>query len=101
MLNDRLEEAVETLDREHVAVEIAFRHHDDQGDWLLWLMIQGDHGASAADSPFPIDRDHADFAHRCRETPWLEAEPQVLLLPAPVRAAILDWALRGQAPATA
>jgi hypothetical protein len=46
MLNDRRDEAVQTLERERVAIEIVFRERDDDGDWLVWVMIQGDGGAS-------------------------------------------------------
>ena len=95
MLNDRLAEAVQTLERERVALEIVFRERDDEGDWLVWVMVQGDGGASIDDSPFPIDRDHAAFAERVRLPDRREAEPQALLLPGPVRDAVLRWALPG------
>jgi hypothetical protein len=35
MLNDRRDEAVQTLERERVAIEIVFRERDDDGDWLV------------------------------------------------------------------
>jgi hypothetical protein len=88
MLNDRVGEAVRTLERERVAVELGFR----DGDSLVWVMIQGEGGASTEGSPFEIDADHADFAERCVVRGGPEAEPQLLLLPAPVRAAVLRWA---------
>jgi len=93
MLNDRHEEAVRTLERERVAIEIVFRERDDDGDWLMWVMIQGDGGASIEDSPFDIDRDHAAFAERVKLPNRPEAEPQLLLLPEPVRDAVLGWAI--------
>ena len=93
MLNDRRDEAVRTLERERVALEIAFRERDDDGDWLVWVMIQGEGGESIDDSPFEIDRDHAAFAQRVKLPNRPEAEPQLLLLPEPVRAAVLGWAL--------
>jgi hypothetical protein len=40
------------------------------------------------------DRDHVEQAKRTKEPGWVEAEPQVLMLPDPVRRAVLDWALR-------
>ena len=78
MINDREGEAVETL---------------DDGDWLVWVMVQGDQGESIDDSPFEIDRDHRAFAERVKLPNRPEAEPQALLMPAPVRAAVLRWAL--------
>jgi hypothetical protein len=92
MLNDRIEEAVQTLERERVAIEIVFRERDDDGDWLVWVIIQGDDGASIEDSPFEIDRDHAAFAERVKLPNRPEAEPQLLLLAEPVRHAVLQWA---------
>lgn len=92
MLDDRHAEAVETLERERVAVEIVFRERDEHGDWLVWVMIQGEGGKSSADSPFPIDHDHAAFAERCKLPNRQEAEPQLLLMPEPVRDAVLRWA---------
>jgi nuclear transport factor 2 (NTF2) superfamily protein len=94
MINDRLVEAVQTLERERVAIEIVFREHDDGGDWLVWVMVQGEGGASIDESPFAIDRDHAAFAERVKFPNRPEAEPQVLLLAEPVRDAVLRWALR-------
>jgi hypothetical protein len=93
MLDERRDEAVQTLERERVALEIVFRERDDDGDWLVWVMIQGEGGASIDDSPFDIDREHAAFAERVKLPNRPEAEPQVLLLPDPVREAVLRWAL--------
>ncbi len=93
MLNDLSSEAVQTLERERMAIELVFRERDDDGDWIVWVLIQGDGGASIADSPFPIDRDHAAFGQRCLLPGRPEAEPQVMLMPALVRDAVLGWAL--------
>jgi hypothetical protein len=93
MLNDREQEAVETLERERVALEVVFRERDDDGDWLVWVMVQGAAGESTDDSPFEIDRDHLAFAERVKMPNRPEAEPQVLLMPAPIRDAVLRWTL--------
>jgi len=37
-----------------------------------------------------------EFGRRCKEPGWLEAEPQLLLLPDPVRRAVLDWTTGGR-----
>ena len=93
MLNDRLDECVATLDRERMAVEIVFRLREGETEHLYWVAIKGA-GGSALDPADPIDRDHETQARRTKEPGWVEAEPQVLLLPDPVRRAVLAWALR-------
>ncbi len=93
MLNDRVDECVATLDRERMAVEIVFRLREDGRDSLYWVTIKGA-GGSGLDLANPIDRDHEAQARRTKEPGWVEAEPQVLLLPDPVRRAVLAWALR-------
>jgi hypothetical protein len=93
MLNDRLDECVATLDRERMAVELVFRLREDGRDRLYWVAIKGAGGAGL-DVANPIDRDHQAQARRTKEPGWVEAEPQVLLLPDPVRRAVLAWALR-------
>jgi len=93
MLDDRLDECVATLDRERMAVEIVFRLREDGRDHLYWVTIKGA-GGSGLDLSNPIDRDHDAQARRTKEPGWVEAEPQVLLLPDPVRRAVLAWALR-------
>jgi hypothetical protein len=93
MLDDRLDECVATLDRERMAVEIVFRLREGGRDHLYWVSIKGA-GGSGLDLSNPIDRDHDAQARRTKEPGWVEAEPQVLLLPDPVRRAVLAWALR-------
>jgi Family of unknown function (DUF6176) len=93
MLNDRLDECVATLDQERMAVEIVFRLREGGTDHLYWVAIKGA-GGSGLDLADPIDRDHETQARRTKEPGWVEAEPQVLLLPDPVRRAVLAWALR-------
>ena len=93
MLNDRLDECVATLDRERMAVEIVFRLREGGTDHLYWVAIKGA-GGSGLDPADPIDRDHEAQARRTKQPGWVEAEPQVLLLPDPVRRAVLAWALR-------
>jgi hypothetical protein len=93
MLNDRLDECVATLDRERMAIEIVFRLREDDQDYLYWVQVRGAGGAGL-DMSLPIDRDHDAQARRTKEPGWVEAEPQVLMLPDPVRKAVLEWALR-------
>jgi len=77
-----------------MAVEIVFRLHEDGQDYLYWVAIRGEGGADLQSSTHQIDLDHQAQAMRTKEPGWVEAEPQVLMLPEPVRQAVLGWALR-------
>lgn len=89
MLNDRLDEATETLAREQTALELAFLETDQDGQqWIVWLQIQGEAGEAITTSPYAIDADHIAYAGRCKEPGWRLAEPQLLLAPEPVRHAL-------------
>lgn len=97
MLNERLDECLATLHRDRMAVEVVFREHGDDGEWLYWFSIQGSGAPATADevdesSRHPIDRDHIELGRRCKEPGWTEMEPQLVLLPEPVRRAVLAWA---------
>jgi uncharacterized protein DUF6176 len=93
MLNDRVDECVATLDRERMAIEIIFRLKENGEDYLFWMSVRGDEGAGL-DPDNALDRDHEEQGKRTIEPGWTEAEPQLLLLPDPVRKAVLAWALR-------
>ena len=93
MLRDRRPECIATLDRERMAIEIVFRLREDGNDYLYWLTVCGS-GGSGIDLECPIDRDHLAAAKRTKEPGWVEAEPQVVLLPPPVEEAVRQWALR-------
>jgi len=95
MLNDRLDECVATLDRERMAIEIVFRLRENDEDYLFWVSVHGADGIGF-DPGSAIDRDHLEQARRTKEPGWTEAEPQLLLLPGPVRDAVLSWALPGR-----
>jgi uncharacterized protein DUF6176 len=102
MLNDRLDECVATLDRERMAIEIIFRLKENGDDYLFWVSVHGADG-DGLDPDNPLDQAHIDQAHidqakRTKEPGWTEAEPQLLLLPGPVRDAVLSWALRDHQP---
>ncbi|MBA3251135.1 MAG: hypothetical protein H0T66_12690 [Geodermatophilaceae bacterium] len=94
MLRDRHAECVATLDRERMAVEVIFRTCEGGTDYLWWFTLAGSEGATVDDSPFAIDADHAAHARRTKEPGWLEAEPQLVLLPQPVEQALTAWAVR-------
>lgn len=93
MLNDRVDECVATLDRERMALEIVFRLQEDGEEFLYWVSVFGPAG-KGLDESVAIDRDHVEMGRRVKEPGWVEATPQLLLMPEPVRRAVLDWALR-------
>jgi hypothetical protein len=93
MLNDRVDECEATLDRERMALEIVFRLEEDDEEYLYWVSIYGT-GGKGLDLSIPIDRDHDAMARKSKEPGWVEATPQFLLLPDPVRDAIVSWSLR-------
>lgn len=91
MLNARHDECIETLEPERMAVEAIFRLHDEQGEWLYWLEIRGSEGAGL-DPQWDIDRDHMAFAARAKVPGHDTARTELVLMPAPVRDAVLRWA---------
>jgi hypothetical protein len=97
MLNDRQDECVATLDRERMAIEIVFRLAEGDEQYLFWVTVKGTSGAGL-DESIPIDRDHSAQSRRTKEPGWVTAEPQVLLLPAPVLDAVLSWAAGDHEP---
>jgi hypothetical protein len=58
------------------------------------LVVELSRGKVLPGASAEADRDHLAQAKRTKEPGWVEAEPQVLMLPDPVRQAVLDWALR-------
>ncbi|MEP7020477.1 MAG: DUF6176 family protein [Pseudonocardiales bacterium] len=99
MLDDRVDECVATLDRERMAIEIVFRLREGEDDYLYWVTVRGAGGSTDLDPDSAIDRDHLAQAKRTKKPGWVEAEPQVLMLPDPVRRAVLEWALQPAEPA--
>lgn len=91
MLNDRHDEAVATLDRERMAIEIVFRSSEPTGDHLTWVTVRGP-GEDVGTSTHPLDVDHLEYDRRVRLPGWTTAEVHLLLAPEPVLAAITDWA---------
>lgn len=94
MLNEREDECVATLDGEHMALEAVFRLTDDSGDWLYWFQLHAT-AAGRITGDHAIDRDHLEYARRCKVPGHVAAEPQLLLMPAPVREAITTWLAAG------
>lgn len=93
MLNDRHDEAVATLDRERMAIEIIFRSTDRDGDHLTWITVHGP-GETVSTSTHPLDIDHLAYDQRVRQPGWETESPQLLLLPAPILKAVTEWTHR-------
>ncbi len=96
MLNDRLDECVATLDRERMALELAFRHVDGDGsEWLYWVSVQGANGGGN-DPDNALDADHVAFAKWVKGPPgWEELTPHLFLAPDHIRSSIVAWAAQG------
>lgn len=89
MLNNRLDECTATLAGERMALEVAFRRKDDDGEWIYWVSIFG-HGGGGLDERSPLDREHIAYARACKEPGWEEAKPALLLASPAVREAIIQ-----------
>jgi Family of unknown function (DUF6176) len=76
-----------------MAIEIIFRVKENGDDYLFWVSVCGA-GGQGLDPGTAADRDRIEQGKRTKEPGWTEAEPQLLLLPDPVRNAVLSWALR-------
>jgi len=63
-----------------------------RGRLLPGASSEADDGELDLDRAF--DRDHLEQAKRTKEPGWTEARPQLLLMPEPVRDAVLAWAVR-------
>lgn len=95
MLDDRVDECIACLDAERMAIEIVFRLREGEDDYLYWVSVHGPNSGEL-DLTKAIDRDHLARAKKAKEPGWVEAEPQVLMLPEPVRQAVMEWTLRPQ-----
>ena len=92
MCNERIDEGVETLDRESMKLEIIFREVTGGDDYLCWLTIQDEEGEPIETSPFEVDHEHIKFGEECidHEHGGHEAQPQVILVP-PEVAKAMRW----------
>jgi hypothetical protein len=83
MLNSRMSEVLQTLDREQMQLEIIFREIIDGTDYLYWLSVQGEDGASCETSPFEVDAKHIEFWDECVDDEYgrHDSQPQVVMVP--------------------
>jgi len=82
-LNRRYEEALETLEREEMHVEVVFREAHGEEQFLYWFSIQKETGENVESSPHDLDRAHMAFWNECIDRSYgsQEPEPQVVLVP--------------------
>lgn len=92
LLNQRMDEVTEALDREEMKLEVIFREVIGGGDYLYWFSVQGEEGQPVQTSPFDIDRAHIEFWEECIDHDYgrRDAQPQVIMLPEVV-ARSMQW----------
>jgi hypothetical protein len=92
MLNRRMDETLQTLEREQMKLEVIFREVIDGEEYLYWFSVQGEAGEDVGTSPFEVDRLHIAFHEECIDHEYgrRDAQPQVILAPREVAAA-MDW----------
>ena len=95
MLHDRYEECLDTLSAERMAFEATFRRTDTDGtEWIYHLSLYGEE-TSGLDLSNPVDREHYEYAVRCKEPGWEELRPVLMLTPRPIRPLLEAWARDG------
>ena len=92
MLNDNMDEVIQTLDREQMKVEVIFREMIDGEEYLYWFSVQGEAGEDVNTSLFEVDRKHLAFHQECIDHQYgaHDAQPQVVMVP-PNIARSLGW----------
>jgi len=92
MLNDNMEEVVQTLEREQMKLEAIFREIIDDEEYLYWFSVQGEAGEEVATSPFAVDQQHRQYDEECIDHDYgmRDAQPQVIMIPHRVALA-MDW----------
>jgi len=82
-LKRRYEEALETLEREEMQVEVIFREVEGDEHFLFWFTIQRETGADVETSPHDLDKVHIDFWNECIDKTYepRESVAQLALVP--------------------
>jgi len=93
MLNDNMDELVQTLEREQMKLEVIFREIIDGEEYLYWFSVQGEAGEGVETSPFEVDQKHIQFSEECLDHDYgmRDAQPQVIMVPDHIAKA-MDWA---------
>jgi len=93
MLNDRMGECLQTLEREQMKLEVIFREVIDGEEYLYWFSVQAEGGAHVSNSPFEVDAMHVQFHNECLDHVdhcRRDAQPQVVMVPEAVAKA-MGW----------
>ena len=92
MLNDRMSEAIPTLDREAMKLEVIFREIIGGEEYLYWFSVQGEQGEHVRTSPHDVDKKHIEFHEECIDhgDGTRDAQPQVIMVPQVVATA-MEW----------
>lgn len=92
MLNENMDEVVQTLDREQMKLEVIFREIIADREYLYWFSIQGEAGEDVNTSSFEVDRRHIAFHDECIDHDYgaHDAQPQVVMVPGRVAQA-MGW----------
>ena len=93
MLNTRMEEVLQTLEREQMKLEIIFREMIDGQEYLYWFSVQDEAGEGVRTSPFEVDHLHLAFHEECIDHTYghHDGQPQVIMAP-PHIAQAMGWA---------
>jgi len=92
MLNDNMEEVIQTLDREQMKIEVIFREVINDEEYLYWFSVQGETGESIETSEFKVDQEHGKFHDECIDHSYgmRDAQPQVVMAPREIAKA-MGW----------
>lgn len=92
MLNENMEEVVQTLEREQMKLEVIFREVIEGAEYLYWFSVQGEAGEDVNTSTFEVDRKHIAFHDECIDHNYgaHDAQPQVVMVPRRIAKA-MDW----------
>jgi hypothetical protein len=92
MLNMRMLEVVQTLEREEMKLEVIFREIIEGDEYLYWFSVQGEQGEHSGTSPFNVDARHIEFHKECIDHEYgrRDAQPQVVMVPEEI-AETMEW----------
>jgi hypothetical protein len=92
MLNESMDEVLQTLEREEMKLEVIFREVIEGEQYLYWISIQGEQGEPVNSSPFEVDNKHIGFFEECIDHEYgrRDAQAQVIMVPADV-AQVMGW----------
>lgn len=65
ILNDRIEESIETMNREKMYVEAIFEEIINGEKYLSWFSIQGEDGKTCTTSEHELDKIHIKYWKEC------------------------------------